>query len=86
MTPITWEWFALRAMWFAFGALTMFIFIMGIAPVILSGRISRWEEQQPLWDITYAEPETEPAPSIDAQLAEAEAKADFYYRMATGQD
>ena len=86
MTPITWEWFALRAMWFSLGAFCMFVFFVAIAPVILSGRISRWEEQQPLWDITYAEPEPEPEPPIDAALAEAEAKAEFYYRMATGQE
>ncbi len=87
MTPITWEWFALRAMWSLFGAFVMFVLLVVIAPVILSGRISRWEEQQPLWDITYAEPEPEPEPATperDAELAEAE--AEFYYRMATGQN
>ena len=85
MTPITWEWFALRAMWFSFGAFVMFVFFVAIAPVILSGRISRQEELTQ-WGI-YAEPEPEPAtPERDAELAEAEAKAEFYYRMATGQN
>ena len=85
MTPITWEWFALRAMWFSLGAFCMFVFFVAIAPVILSGRISRQEELTQ-WGI-YAEPEPEPAtPERDAELAEAEAKAEFYYRMATGQN
>ncbi len=81
MTPITWEWFALRAMWFSFGAFVMFVFFVAIAPVILSGRISRFEEWTD-WSV-YSEPEPEPEPPIDAELAEAEAKAEFYYRMAT---
>jgi len=84
MTPITWEWFALRCMWSLFGAFVMFVFFVAIAPVILSGRISRQEELTQ-WGI-YAEPDPEPEPPIDAALAEAEAKAEFYYRMATGQN
>ncbi len=85
MTPITWEWFALRCMWSLFGALVMFVLLVVIAPVILSGRISRQEELTQ-WGI-YAEPEPEPAtPERDAALAEAEAKAEFYCRMATGQN
>ena len=85
MTPITWEWFALRAMWFSFGAFCMFVFLVTIAPVILSGRISRQEELTQ-WGI-YAKPEPEAATQErDAALAEAEAKAEFYYRMATGQN
>ena len=83
MTPITWEWFALRCMWSLFGAFVMFVLLVVIAPVILSGRISRQEEMTQ-WGI-YAEPEPEPAtPERDSALAEAE--AEFYYRMATGQD
>lgn len=85
MTAADWEWFALRAMWFAFGAFCMFVFFVAIAPVILSGRISRQEEWTD-WSV-YSEPEPEPAtPERDAELAEAEAKAEFYYRMATGQE
>ncbi len=77
MTPITWEWFALRAMWFAFGGSIGFFAGFLIASIFaVSSGISRWEE---------AQPEPEPAtPERDAELAEAE--AEFYYRMATGQE
>jgi len=46
-------------MWFSLGAFCMFVFFVAIAPVILSGRISRQEELTQ-WGI-YAEPEPEPA-------------------------
>ena len=69
-------------MWSLFGAFVMFVLLVVIAPVILSGRISRQEEMTQ-WGI-YAEPEPEPdSPERDAALAKAEAKAEFYYRMAT---
>jgi len=79
MPPITWEWFALRAMWFVFGGSIGFFAGFLIASIFaVSSGISRWEK---------AQPEPEPAtPERDAKLVEAEAKAEFYYRMATGQE
>jgi hypothetical protein len=85
MTPITFDWFALRAMWFAFGAVCMFVLLVLLAPVILSGRLSRQEEWTD-WSV-YSEPEPEPAPKseidIMSQLATEHERADFYLGLYT---
>jgi hypothetical protein len=76
---IDWAWWLSHLAWAFLGSVVGFVLASVLA---VSGEISRWGEAQ------MAQPklEPEPEPSIDAQLAEAEAKADFYYRMATGQE
>lgn len=71
---IDWAWWLSHLAWAFLGSVAGFVLASVLA---VSGEISRWEEAQP-------EPEPEPEPPIDAALAEA--KADFCYRMATGQE
>lgn len=76
---IDWAWWLSHLAWAFLGSVVGFMLASVLA---VSGEISRWEEAQ----TAQPEPELEPEPPIDAALAEAEAKADFYYRMETGQE
>lgn len=75
---IDWAWWLSHLAWAFLGSVVGFVLASVLA---VSGEISRWEEAQ----TAQPTPAPEPVSSIDAQLAEAEAKADFY-RMATGQE
>jgi hypothetical protein len=77
---------AIHCLWFLFGAATMFVLMLGLAPVMLSSRISQELEG------SYGQGDADVA--VDAgdggdgagaaaaeQLKQAEERADFYYRL-----
>ena len=74
---IDWAWWLSHLAWAFLGSVVGFVLASVLA---VSGEISRWEEAQTAQPTPAPEPAT---PERDAALAEAEAKAEFYYRMAT---
>jgi hypothetical protein len=83
---IDFQWWMHSLLWFGFGAASMLLAMLALAPVILSSQITVWEEEQ----AERVESERVRAAEQAAQAAmvaqlEAEEKAEFYYAMVASQ-